>query len=80
MLQSQMSCDTSGTLRDFFLDTTVRNISINSFLIERGISCAGSKEFSCNGSTYSEYMALSQRTGSIFDATHYVYFGMSRSR
>ena len=78
VVQSQCAGNTSGTLRDFFLNTTVRNVSIDGLihhLIETGF-----QEFCGNRGTYGESMSLSQRAGSIFNATHDIYFRMSRSR
>ena len=78
VVQSQCTGNTSGTLRDFFLDTTVRDVSIDCLihhLVETGF-----QEFGSDGSTHSESVSLSQRTGSVFNATHDVHFRMSRSR
>ena len=61
-----------------FLNTTVRDVSVNSLihhLVETGF-----QEFGSDSSTYCKSVSLSQRTGSVFDATHDVHFRMSRSR
>ena len=68
----------SGTLRNFFLDTTVGDVSIDCLvhhLVEPGF-----EEFGSNSGTYCEGVSLPQRTGSIFYTAHDVYFRMSRSR
>ena len=78
VVQSQCTGNASGTLRDFFLNTTIGNVCVNSLIHYFIEACF--QEFSCDSGTYSESMSLSQRTGSIFDTTHDVYFRMSRSR
>ena len=78
VVQSQCTGNTSRTLRDFFLNTTVRDVSVNGLihhLVETGF-----QEFGSDSSTYCKSVSLSQWTRSIFDATHDVHFRVSRSR
>ena len=79
VVQSQMSGNTSSTLGYFFLYASVGDVGIDGFFFKSKISGACSQEFGGDGSSDGEDMALSQRTGSVFDASHNVYFGMSRS-
>ena len=78
IVQTQCTGNASGTLRNFFLDTTVGDVSIDCLvhhLVEPGF-----EEFGSNSGTYCEGVSLPQRTGSIFYTAHDVYFRMSRSR
>ena len=77
IIQTQCTGNTSGTLRNLFLDTAIRDISVDSLIHHLVKTCF--QKFSGNGSTYGKGMSLSQRTGSVFNAPHDVYFRMSRS-
>ena len=77
VIQSQCTCDTACTLRNFFLYTTVRNISVDGLL--HHFFETGFHEFSCDSCTHCESMALTERAGSVFNTTHDVAFRVSRS-
>ena len=59
---------TTSTLRDLLLNATIRDVGIDSLLVEGGVAGMSGKELGCYGSTYSEDMTLSERTRCVFNA------------
>ena len=57
IVQTECSGNTSGTLRNFFLNTTVRNIRVNGFI--HHFFKTSFHKFGSDGCTYSECMPLS---------------------
>ena len=83
-LTSEAYCDFEAAVQEAMddlnpeiLDTAIRDISVDSLIHHFVEACF--QKFSGNGSTYGKGMSLSQRTGSVFNAPHDVYFRMSRS-
>lgn len=61
VVQMQQAGNASCTLRNFFLNAAVRDVSID-LMLHHCASEACLKEFLCNGSTHSEGVSLSERT------------------
>ena len=75
--QSEISGNTAGALRDFLLDATVGNEGI--CLMSHGLSETGFEETLCDSTADSHCMALTQRTGGVFDTAFGVELGMAGS-
>ena len=78
VVQTEAACNTACALGDFFLNASVGNICVDSLFGKSRITGTCGQELGSDGGTYGKHVSLSQRTGSVFDATHYVYFGMAR--
>ena len=77
VVQSQRTGNTSGSLRNLFLDATIGYICVDRLIHDVTQACF--QELGGDSSTYGVSVALSQRTGCVFYTTHHVDFGMSRS-
>ena len=73
-----MSCQTAGTLRNLFLHTAVGNIGIDRLIHD--IAQTRFQKLGGDSSPHSIGMSLSQRTRSVFDTAHDIYFGVPRRR
>ena len=80
VVQAEHRGDAGCTLRDFFLNATIRDVGIDSLLVEGGVAGMSGKELGCYGSTYSEDMTLSERTRCVFNAACNLKFRVTCSR
>ena len=62
VVKTEVTSDTSSTLRNLLLNTTVRDICVDSLLCECWVACVLSKELSSDSSTNSVSVTLTERT------------------
>ena len=72
VVQSQRTGNTSGSLRNLFLDATIGYICVDRLIHDVTQACF--QELGGDSSTYGVSVALSQRTGCVFYTTHHVDF------
>ena len=76
VVETEVSCQTAGTLRNLFLHTAVGNIGIDRLIHD--IAQTRFQKLGGDSSPHSIGMSLSQRTRSVFDTAHDIYFGVPR--
>ena len=74
-----MTSQTTCTLRDFFLHSSIGDVSIDAFLLESLVARTRIECLSCDSCTNSKGVTLSERTTSILNTTFKVHFRVTRS-
>ena len=67
VVQTQIACNTAGTLRDFLLHAAIRDVGIDGLVHD--VAQASLQELGSDGSTHGERVALSEGTAGVLDAT-----------
>ena len=78
VVQSEVSRDASGALRDFLLHAAVGDVGIDAFALKAGVARAGVKGFGGDGRAHGVGVPLSQRAAGILDAALGAYFRVTR--
>ena len=78
VIESEMPCDTTSTLRDFFLDASIRDVGVDGLAHDPAQTMG--EELCCDGCTDSEGMSLPKRPRGVFDPTKDIYLGVPRGR
>ena len=80
VVKTENGSDTCTALRNLFLHTTIRDVSVDGFLSESWVASVSSQELGSDGSTNGENVTLTKRTGSVLYATSNLKLWVTCSR